>query len=120
MARTKKRNLVYHQGDTFNDIQLTYLDADNVVIDLTGFTVAMKVKTEDLVTTVVSIDSSGIGGIAVSAPLSGIIDFEATPLQMTDLVPGTAYVYDIQITDGTLVETLLKGNFRVDAEVTDA
>jgi hypothetical protein len=120
MARTKKRNLIYHQGDTFNDIQLTYLDSDNVVINLTGFVVAMKIKTADLVTTVVTIDSDQLNGITVSAPLSGVIDFDATPAQMTALVPGTAYVYDIQITDGTIIETLLKGNFRVDAEVTDA
>ena len=119
MARTKTRNLIYHEGDTFNDLKLTYLDEDLVVINLSTFTVAMKIKTEDLVTTAVSIDSSGIGGIVVSAPTTGVIEFDATPLLMASLVPGTAYVYDIQITDGTIVETLLKGDFKVDAEVTD-
>lgn len=119
MARTKTRNLIYHQGDTFNDIQITYLDSSSVAIDLTGFTVSMKVKTSDLVTTAVYIDSAGQGGIVVTSPLTGVIDFAATPLQMSALVPGTSYVYDIQISDGTTVETLLKGDFKVDAEVTD-
>ncbi len=37
---------------------------------------------------------------------------------MSALVPGTTYYYDLQISDGTVVETLLAGKFLIDAQVT--
>lgn len=116
--RVKKRTLFYYQGDTFNHVRIEYLDEFQQPVDLTGFTARMDIKEAVGGAAVVALSIGN--GLLIDAPATGIIQTNASPALMAPLVPGTTYYYDIQITDGgTVVETVLAGQFLVDSQITE-
>lgn len=123
MAEVAEYAIVYHYGDTFDDpTSVQWKDSAGVAKDLTGYTADMKVKTAAGVE-VLHLNTGTGGGLTIPTPANGTVVVNATPAVMTagDLVEGTTYLYDFQVksADGTIVKTLIKGDFRVDAQITD-
>lgn len=124
MGRVPEYDIWYHFGDTFNDVILDYEDGDGDPVDLTGWEVALYVASAAGGVPVVSLDNSKF---TISIPPGGAvanrITPNASPADMAALTPGT-YFYDWQIKDTApdpdIVETLLRGMFHVDAQVTNA
>lgn len=120
MPRVKTVTLYWHYGDTFDDLRVTWVDEDNLPINLTGYTATMKIKETPGGTAKLTL-SSPTGGISIPTPANGQIVFGATPTQMTagTLVAGISYLYDLQVASGSDKKTLLRGSFIVDQEITD-
>ena len=113
--------LTYHYGDSFSGITWEWRDSSNNPKDITGYLASLKVKDENG-TEYLHLDSDSNGGLTVVGA-SGQVVLNASPTLMTSgsLVAGTNYEYDIQVksSDGSIIQTLTKGPFRVDEEITD-
>jgi hypothetical protein len=101
------------RGDSFHR-QITWSD-DNGPVNLTGYTARMQIRASyTSATALISLtQASGLtlGGAA------GTIDINITSNQTTALAAGT-YVYDLEMTYGATVKTILKGTFVVTPQVT--
>ena len=117
-------NMVAKQGETF-DRSFVYRDDNGAVINLSGYSAAMKVRKFYPATSlqaaysdaaVVSI-SSGTGEITLTA-LTGQVDI-SIPSATTAAVPPGTYNYDIELTSGGgEVYKIARGFFDVEAEAT--
>lgn len=93
-------NFKVSTGNTL-DFQVNYFadETETAAVNLTGYTVAMKVK--DSVGTVFANSSVGTAGITMTAtittPASGIIDLLIPPATTVNFPVGTLY-YDVQLT----------------------
>jgi len=117
-----KHNFLCEQGATFDPV-ITWRQAANEdgtpgdPVDVTGYIARMQVRpTIASATVTISLttenDRITLGG--VNGEISLLIEDEDT----ADLVPGS-YKYDLELESaGGTVTRLLKGNFKVDPEVT--
>lgn len=103
MAFPANYNFNYYRGDTLQ-FTITPKDTDGNAFSLTGYTAEFKVAT-----------ARGSG----ATQYSGTTSINTTTNTVTctlsgstgrNLVGGNTYVYDVQITNGTLIYTLLTGN----------
>jgi len=111
-------NIVCDQGATFG-LSMTYKDANGTVINLTGYTARMQVRSKaNASTTIVSLTSSPAAGITLGGA-AGTIVISISATSTAALEPGD-YVYDLELvnTSSTAVTRLVQGRFRVSAEVT--
>lgn len=118
MARVPTTTIIYPYGDTFDEPGIQWLDQNGSAHDLTGYTAKMEVR--DSAGTVVLTLQDSDGSLTIVAA-TGTVDFSATAAQMTagTLVEGQVYAFDLQVTDGTIIRTLVGGKFWVDAEITE-
>ena len=104
-------NFILEQGATFSRI-LT-LKENNAVMDLTGYSVASKMRSTHDSSTVV-----GTFTCTISNASGGIITM-SMPASTTAAIEEAIYVYDIEITSGAGVVTrLMQGTVTVNPEVT--
>lgn len=110
-----KENFTIKKGDTFRK-KISIQNSNNELKNLTSCSARMKIKTSDLVTTLISLEvGSGITFDLVSKEMTFLI----TKVQTRAFAPGT-YVYDIEFTDeNSEDDTILEGSFIVTPEVTD-
>ena len=104
-------NFILEQGATFNR-QLTVKD-DGSVMDLTGYSVASKMRSTHDSSTVV-----GTFTCTISNATGGIITMSMTN-STTGAIEEGIYVYDLEMTSGGGVVTrLMEGTVTVNPEVT--
>ena len=104
-------NFIVEQGATFNRI-LTVKE-NNSAMNLTGYSVASKMRSTHDSSTVV-----GTFKCTISNASGGIITMTMTPA-VTGAIEEGIYVYDLEITSGTgTVTRLLQGEVTVNPEVT--
>ena len=111
-----KHNFLCEQGATFNPL-VTWKDEALALVDVTGYTARMQVRPQidsDTITISLTTENGRItlGGAA------GTIELLITDEDTALLDPGT-YKYDLEMVASIrTVIRLLKGNFKVDPEVT--
>ena len=104
-------NFIVEQGATFTR-QLTVKE-NNSVMDLTGYSVASKMRSTHDTSTV-----AGTFTCTVSNASGGIITVAMTS-SVTAAIEEGIYVYDLEITSGAgIVTRLLQGEITVNPEVT--
>ena len=104
-------NFIVEQGATFNRI-LTVKE-NNSAMNLTGYSVASKMRSTHDSSTVV-----GTFTCTISNASSGIITMTMTPA-VTGASEEGIYVYDLEITSGSgIVTRLLEGEITTNPEVT--
>lgn len=106
-------DLTIVQGATL-DLLLTYKDSAGVVINLTGYTARLKIRTAVAGTEVVSLteaDGLVLGGAA------GTIRIQRSATQ-TAAYTFTRGVYDLELISGAVVSRIIEGNVLVRLEVT--
>lgn len=105
------------QGATFT-LDLIYKDSAGQIIDLTNYTAAMQIRNSyESSTPVLSLTTSN-GGISITGN-QGKISILATAIQTAAITAGS-YVYDLEITLGTVVSRIIQGPVNVVPEVTRA
>lgn len=104
------------QGATFRR-RLSLKEDDGTVIDLSGYTARMQVRsTVESATAIVSLTTAN-GRIEIDGPL-GTVTLILTATE-TDALPAAAYLYDLELVSGTGdVQRLLEGRFVVSRNVT--
>lgn len=115
-----KFNIIIQQGATFK-LHLTLKDSGNVLIDLTGCTARMEIKSNyaDLAgAAIVSItETLNSQGQLVLGGAAGTIDILILATH-TDTLLAESYFYDLELQTGTDVERIMQGNALVDPQVT--
>ena len=111
MAYTKS-NLLIDQGSTFSTT-ITGYDVNGSLMNLTGHTVAGKIKYNygtgtSLVDFTASIQDTYV---------DGLVDLSLTATQTADLIVGDLR-YDVEVTSGSNVTRIQEGLVRVSPEVT--
>ena len=108
--------ITIYRGDTAT-ITATIKDGDGDVVDLTGYTAKLTVKSSDSDT-----DANAVIGpitATISAPTTGVAVFSLSATNTA--VTAGKYAYDVQINDGTTdVKTVIKSSFTVVQDVTKA
>ena len=116
MAYTKS-NLLIDQGSTFSTT-ITGYDVDGNLLNLTGYTVAGKIKYNySTGTSLVDFTASIQSGTNGAAYVSGLVDLSLTAPQTADLIVGDLR-YDVEVTSGSNVTRIQQGLVRVSPEVT--
>jgi hypothetical protein len=108
-------NFTVDQGSVW-DLEIEYLDPDNVPINLTGFTAKMQLRREYNSTVADLTLTTGGGGIVITGA-TGIVDVSATATQTGALSPGF-YVYDLELISGSNISRLIQGQITVAEQVT--
>jgi hypothetical protein len=113
MAFPGTYNFNYYRGDTFSFI-IRPKDGSGSVFPLTGYTAEMKIA-----------DKRGIGATQYTAQalvntVDNIVTCTISPTAGRSLTTDKTWVYDVQITDGSVVYTLLNGNIVVTDDITGA
>jgi hypothetical protein len=114
MAFPGTYNFNYYRGDTFSLI-VRPKDASGDPFDLTGYTASFVI-------------ASGRGATAspfyvATATVNTVDDIVTATISAAtgnNLLPTTSWVYDIQITDGTSIYTLLTGTITVTDDVRES
>ena len=115
MAFPGTYNIDYYEGDTF-DFIIYPKTATGTVFDLTGYTSSFTIASATGPNPSVS-----LGGQASIDAGKTKITCTILPSVGRQLVAGTVYYYDVQVTSGSSkVYTLLKGTISVTADVTGA
>lgn len=115
MATAGTFDIEWHQGDTFS-LLLTWRDVNQDPIDLTGYTARMQLRTsfdaeEASLELTTENDRISLGGS------NGEIQLTVDAETMADMDTGS-YKYDLEMVVGATVRKILKGKFKVLAEVT--
>lgn len=106
-----KANLVIDQGSSFStSIALT--DNDGVALNLTGYTGAAQIRKHYTSSNAVSFS------VAINVNTSEV-DLSLTAVQTAAMTAGR-YVYDVELTLGSLVSRVIEGIVTVTPEVTRA
>ena len=113
MAFPGTYNFSYYRGDTNQFVVRPKNSTDGSAFDLTGYTAQFVVAT-----------ARGSSGTqypmtAVVNASTDIVTCTIEPADGRDLVPGT-FVYDVQITNGVQIYTLLTGTISVTDDITGA
>jgi hypothetical protein len=113
MAFPGTYNFNYYRGDTFN-FALTPKDSTGVTFPLTGYTAIFKIA-----------NARGAGATQYSGDTS--IDTLTNKITCTipsslrnSLTGGNTYVYDVQISTGAVIYTLLTGTISVTDDIAGA
>lgn len=109
-----KFNMTCPQGSTFMQ-QLTY-SVNEIPVNLTSYTAKMQVREKYTSKTSFVDLTTENGGIALGGEL-GTIDIVIAS-GVTELIPAKEYVYDLELTSGSVVTRLIEGKFIVTPEVT--
>lgn len=113
--------MVYHYGDSFDGIVVSWKDADGNPVSLAGYSAKLQARTATGNGTLVLELTSASAGLEINTS-AGTVTINASPSKMTSspsaLVQGQGYFYDLQVTNGVETQTLLKGELWVDGEVT--
>lgn len=116
-------NIVYHYGDSLDGLSAQWLDSAGDAKDITGYLASMMAKDKITKDTVLQLDSDSLGGLQIIVGTDGTVTVNASPTLMRnqELEEGVTYEYDLQVrsSDGSIVKTLIKGDFQVDNNVTD-
>lgn len=105
-------DLIVYQGDALS-FTITVKDSIGAAVNLTGYTAKAQLKTSYS-------DGSPIAFVTtITTPASGVVSVYLAPATTTALIPGSAYIYDFQLTaPGGDVRTYLKGDVTVLPQVT--
>lgn len=114
MAFPGTHNLDYYEGDTL-EFNISPENSIGGVFSLAGYTPAFKIATSRGAS-----PSQAVVCTAAKDDNNTMVLCTITPTQGRQLVAGTNYVYDVEITDGSKVYTLLTGTVTVTADVTGA
>jgi hypothetical protein len=108
-------NMIADQGATFDRV-ITWKDSNGAVINLTGYTAKMQVRTAtDATTSLIELSTTN-GRITLGGAL-GTITLNVAAADMN--FAGGVYQYDLELTSGAGVVTrLIMGSFTMRAEVT--
>ena len=112
---TLSKELEIFRGDSF-PITMTLRDSETLEpIDLTGYSALMTVNSEQFPT-----DASNqlwqTAGALDADPTTGIVVFTPSTSD-TDQDPGT-YFYDVQITNGVTIRTVVKSTLDIKQDIT--
>ena len=118
-------NLTAVRGDTFARTVTAY-DSAGAALNLTGATVWFTVKdardqqSDDsaAITRCYWVSGGASSGITVPTPSNGGITIKAPASDMAALVPGGAYVYDVQVLLNNESYTIVQGDLAVERDVT--
>lgn len=111
-----KHNFLCEQGATFNPI-VTWKDESETLVDLTGYTARMHVR-PTIASAIITIQLTTENSRITLGGAAGTIELLITDEDTELLAPGT-YKYDLEMVSSIdTVIRLLKGNFKVDPEVT--
>jgi hypothetical protein len=104
-----------YQGATFSRV-LTWKDANDTLINVTGYTARLQIRTSpDAPTPFITLTTEN-GGITLGGAL-GTISLLITAPQTAAIVEA-AGVYDLEMVSGSVVTRLLQGNVDISREVT--
>jgi hypothetical protein len=112
--------LIIEQGATFS-LPISYKDADNLPVNLSGYTAKMQIRktpgSED--DPLIDLSTDQGGGISISGTL-GIIEVTISAIITKDLPAPWKGTYDLLITtaDGLYTERLLSGSIEIIASTT--
>jgi len=108
-------DIEWHQGDTF-DLTLTWRDANQDPVDLSTYTARMQLRTSaDAATNDLELTTEN-GRIALGGT-TGEVRLIVDAVTMAALTAGS-YKYDLEMIVGATVRKILKGKFKVIAEIT--
>lgn len=107
-------DLTLEAGATFS-LTLTYKDANNAPVNLTGMTARMQLRRAANSTSSLLALTTENGRIALGGS-AGTITLSIAAADTTGL-SGSGF-YDLELVNGANVERLLEGRFRVNPEVT--
>jgi hypothetical protein len=113
-----KYNMTIEQGSTLN-LQLLYKDSNNAIIDLSGYSAKMQIKSDfadNSPTTYLTLSSSVGSGLTIT-PVSGTIDV-LIPAESSSLMTFDTAYYDLEITTGSIVTRVLQGTVKISKQVT--
>jgi len=113
-----KYNMTIEQGSTLN-LQLLYKDSNNSIIDLTGYSAKMQIKSDyadNSPSLYLTLSSSAGSGLTIT-PVSGTIDI-LVPADSSSLMTFDTAYYDLEITSGSIVTRILQGTVKVSKQVT--
>lgn len=114
--RVATHRFYYHKGDTWDGERVVWKDSAGAAVDLTGYAVKMQLRSAADATVIAEL--TGGDGLTVT-PLDGKIEINASPAKMIDTVEGAVYKYDLQVSIGGNVRTLLRGEVWIDEEITE-
>lgn len=110
-------NIVCDQGSTFvREIEL--MDSDETPYNLAGYTARMQVRREVDATGNPLIELTTVNGRIVLYPTTGIIELKLSPSETASLARGGYYDLEIVQTSTGKVFKVLRGEFRLEKEVT--
>lgn len=107
-------DITVEQGSTFN-LSLVYKDQRGYVIDLSGYSAKMQMRPSVSSSTVAMELSTANGRIAIEGT-SGKITLQITAAD-TATLSGSG-VYDLELSNGAIVQRILEGSYTVSPEVT--
>ena len=114
---SEQLTLTIEQGATF-DITLTWKDENDVLIDLTGYSARMQIRSTISAAASLHELTDSNGGI-VLGDAAGTIQLLITAADTAALAfPGKSAVYDLELVNGTVVTRLLRGTVLLSKEVT--
>ena len=108
-------NITAEQGATFNRV-LTWRDSASALINLTGYTARMQVRTDYASTSTILSLTTQNGQITLGGA-AGTITLLVSATDMAALSSGS-FVYDLEMINGATITRLVQGTFVVNAEVT--
>lgn len=107
-------DITVEQGSTFN-LTLVYKDQRGYVIDLTGYTARMQMRSTAASSTVVLDLTIANGRIAIDGA-TGRITLSIAAADTAGL--SGAGVYDLELVNGLIVQRILEGSYTISPEVT--
>ena len=108
-------NITAEQGATFNRV-LTWRDSASALINLTGYTARMQVRTDYASTSTILSLTTQNGQITLGGA-AGTITLLVSATDMAALSSGS-FVYDLEMINGATITRLVQVTFVVNAEVT--
>lgn len=116
MATAGIYNISADQGATFAR-QLTWKDKSSNPVNLTNYTARMQIRTTPLSQDIILSLTTENNRIVLGGS-AGTITLTVSASDMTTVAPGK-YFYDLElVSSGGVVVRLLKGTFKINAEVT--
>ena len=117
MAFPSTYNFSYYRGDTGQFVVRPKNSSDGSAFDLSGYDAIFTIANVRGSAGVQYSDSEGI--TAVVNDVTNIVTCTITPAGGRDLSAGS-YVYDVEIDNGTQIQTLLTGTITVTDDITGA
>ena len=114
MAFPGSYNIDYYEGDTL-EFNVSPENSAGGIFSLSGYSASFTIATSRGPN-----PSQSVVCTAEKDENNTMVLCTITPTQGRQLVAGTQYVYDVQITNGSKVYTLLTGTISVTADVTGA
>ena len=108
-------NLTITRGDTVIH-RITVKNTDETAKDITGATARYTIRPENYAESQVLQKTVG-SGIALTTPLSGILDVTLSSADTATLAPAIKYVYDCEVTLSGQVSTVQTGTITVAGDV---